>query len=215
MRIPLTRQILHDGFVHDGESLSNGPVDLLADDDSDTTTSTTTSIPQPINQYDSPTIDENAQGRTSTGTPFFFSAASETLSRSIEDGIPSSGTESAIESSVQRIDLDQCDSHDFPDVENCDSSIESPGATTKFDSKKNSSRDLNSSSFIQRKRNGMSWRVLNPPHPLCSLQRLEELVFLETKRKKSRAKRPKRGGRTQRKNVSAARRRKSKGTARN
>ena len=204
-----------DGFVHDGESLSNGPVDLLADDDSDTTTSTTTSIPQPINQYDSPTIDENAQGRTSTGTPFFFSAASETLSRSIEDGIPSSGTESAIESSVQRIDLDQCDSHDFPDVENCDSSIESPGATTKFVSKKNSSRDLNSSSFIQRKRNGMSWRVLNPPHPLCSLQRLEELVFLETKRKKSRAKRPKRGGRTQRKNVSAARRRKSKGTARN
>ena len=122
--------------------------------------------------------------------------------------------ESPIESPMKPTKLEQHDSYQFPEVENSDFSTESPNEPSKLEFRENLDPDLKSTSFIPRKHNRMSWRVLNPPHPICSLQRLEELMFLERKRTKFRGRRPKKGGRTKRKRISAGRRRKSKGVGR-
>ena len=64
-------------------------------------------------------------------------------------------------------------------------------------------------SHKQRKQRRRSSRVSKPLHPICSLQRLEELI-LQQKRGKSRAKRPRRGRPTKRKKKRVQVRRKSR-----
>mmetsp|Transcript_15904 Transcript_15904/g.32591 ORF Transcript_15904/g.32591 Transcript_15904/m.32591 type:complete len:166 (-) Transcript_15904:346-843(-) len=55
----------------------------------------------------------------------------------------------------------------------------------------------------------MSRRVLNPPHPICSLQRLEELI-LQRKREELKAQRSKKGRQIKRKKLPPRKRRKVK-----
>jgi hypothetical protein len=55
----------------------------------------------------------------------------------------------------------------------------------------------------------MSWRVLNPPHPICSLQHLDELM-LDRKRKELKAKRSKAGTQTKARVVSVKKKKKAK-----
>jgi len=74
----------------------------------------------------------------------------------------------------------------------CSSRIEDNDDTT---SRLSSFESPSLASGSQRK---MSWRVLNPPHPICSLQGLDELI-LDRKRKEMRGKRSKIGSQTKRK----------------
>jgi hypothetical protein len=163
----------------------------------------------------------NVQGTTSSAEEC-FSPLKEDLDNNIDGA--GSETESSIESPVQPTTFEKCDSYRSPQIEERNSSIESPVHLTADDSycspeiedsnnTKRSIRGYRTISSTPRKQNRMSWRVLNPPHPICSLQHLEELI-LQNKRKELQAKQPKGGRQTKRKKYSAKRRRKSKSRGR-
>ena len=128
----------------------------------------------------------------------------------IEDAFIGSEGESPIESPVKPTTLEKCDSRHFLQIANCDSSTESSVGPSTFDHGEKRYQDLKSTAFTSRKQNRMRYRVLNPPHPICSLQRLEELMSLKQKRQQFRTKRPRRGGRNRGKKSSSGRRRKPK-----
>jgi hypothetical protein len=167
----------------------------------------------------------NARGTTSSAEECF-----SPLKESFDNNIAGAGseTESSIESPVQPTTFEKCDSYRSPHIEERHLSIESPVHLTEPENNedsycspeiedrndtKRSIRGFKTKPSTPRRQTSMSWRVLNPPHPVCSLQRLEELI-LQNKRKVLQAKRPKRGRQTNRKNYSAKRRRISKSRGR-
>lgn len=167
----------------------------------------------------------NTQGTTSSAEECI-----SPLKEDFDSNIAGAGseTESSIESPVQPTTFEKCDSYRSPQIEERNLSIESPIHLTAPENNedsygsseiedrndtKRSIRGFKTKPSTPRRQTRMSWRVLNPPHPVCSLQRLEELI-LQNKRKVLQAKRPKRGRQTNRKNYSAKRQRKSKSRGR-
>jgi hypothetical protein len=74
-----------------------------------------------------------------------------------------------------------------------------------------STRSFGSTSLASQKlhQRRMSWRVLNPPHPICSLQQLDELM-LDRKRKELKAKRSKAGTQTKARVISVKKKKNAK-----
>jgi hypothetical protein len=139
-----------------------------------------------------------------------------------------SEAETSIESPLLPTKFEKSDSDRSPQPEDTDRSMKPSVDPTAFENENDpywspnvedgidqmgTITEFNSISNTPRKQNRMSWRVLNPPDPICSLQRLDKLI-LRRKRKDLQAKRPKRRGRARRKQNSVKRRRKSKSRGR-
>ena len=115
-----------------------------------------------------------------------------------------SGNDGAESPSVESDTFDDRASH-------CSSRIEdNDDATSRLSTRSFGSTSLASQKLNQRR---MSWRTLNPPHPICSLQQLDELM-LDRKRKELKAKRSKAGTQTKTRVVSAKKKAKTKSRGR-
>ena len=178
------------GIDDDGASSCNGSF-TFADDPSDN-----------FQQSPGQSINSLSGYAGSTSSSVKISSPKEHSGCCIQNTCAGSEVQSPIESPVQPTTLERIDSFLSPQIEDSDNSVGSPLL-------RNPGRKIYITSQTKRKKRIMSWRVLNPPHPICSLQRLEELK-LQRDLKRRGSKRPKKGGRTKRTKYAAARRRKQK-----
>ncbi len=178
------------GIDEDGASSCNGSF-TFADDPSDN-----------FQQSPGQSINSSSDFAGTTSSSDKISSPKEHSGCCIQETYAGSEVQSPIESPVQPTTLEKIDSFLSPQIEESDDSVESPFL-------RNPGRKTYITSQSKRKKLRMSWRVLNPPHPTCSLQRLEELK-LQRDLKRRGSKRPKKGGRTKRTKYVAARRRKQK-----
>lgn len=121
-----------------------------------------------------------------------------------------SGTDATSEAEAESpsVESPSVESDTFDDrASHCSSRIEdNDDATSRLSTRSFESTSLASQKLNQRR---MSWRVLNPPHPICSLQHLDELM-LDRKRKELKAKRSKAGTQTKARVVSVKKKKKAK-----
>jgi hypothetical protein len=163
-------------------------------------------------QSSSNSTKRNSADRKKNGTPrsigtepsMSITSPAEDCSFSTKEDSVRSGNDGAESPSVESDTFDDRASHCSSRIENNDDS------TSRL-----STRSFGSTSLASQKPNHrrMSWRTLNPPHPICSLQQLDELM-LDLKRKEMKAKRSKAGTQTKARAVSAKKKAKTKSRGR-
>ncbi|KAL3922062.1 MAG: hypothetical protein SGILL_002407 [Bacillariaceae sp.] len=108
-----------------------------------------------------------------------------------ERGLGGSNSPRKVDDPERRDSVEQTGFSD--DDQSTDIMILQPDETSDVEGGGIELESASSSSYITVKRRRMSWRVLNPTYPLCSLQRLDEIALQQkTKRRRSMSKSKKR-----------------------